>query len=152
MKSKTVAAVLAFFLGGIGVHKFYLGESGKGLLYLFFCWTWIPGIIAFFEAFIFLTMSEDVFNAKYNGGAAALAVPAVQQTQAMSNNQAQNIVINVPSSVGAGGAAQVDVVSQLAKLNELRVAGALTDEEFQTEKRKLLGASMEASSPQQLLT
>lgn len=32
-RDKTVAAVLAFFLGGIGIHKFYLGQSGQGILY-----------------------------------------------------------------------------------------------------------------------
>lgn len=35
-KNKVVAAVLAFFLGGIGIHKFYLGQGGMGVLYLLF--------------------------------------------------------------------------------------------------------------------
>lgn len=29
---KIVAALLAFFLGGIGIHNFYLGETKKGVL------------------------------------------------------------------------------------------------------------------------
>lgn len=65
-RSKMAAALLAFFLGGIGVHKFYLGQTGMGILYLIFCWTWIPAIIAFVEFIIFLTMSDEDFDQKYN--------------------------------------------------------------------------------------
>jgi TM2 domain-containing membrane protein YozV len=66
MKSKSTAAILAFFLGGIGIHKFYLNRSGQGILYLLFFWTFIPGLIAFIEFFIYLFMSDREFNAKYN--------------------------------------------------------------------------------------
>lgn len=34
MKSKTTAYLLWFFLGIFGVHQFYLGKIGKGILYL----------------------------------------------------------------------------------------------------------------------
>lgn len=50
-KSPTTAVLLALFLGGLGIHKFYLGKAGMGILYLLFCWTYIPAVIAFFEAF-----------------------------------------------------------------------------------------------------
>ncbi|MBQ7412270.1 MAG: TM2 domain-containing protein [Clostridia bacterium] len=33
-KSKIAAALLAFFLGGFGVHNFYLGYTGKGIAQL----------------------------------------------------------------------------------------------------------------------
>lgn len=68
MKNKTTAAILAFFLGGIGVHRFYLGQGGLGILYLLFCWTFIPMIISFVDFIIFLTMDEKTFNDKYNNG------------------------------------------------------------------------------------
>jgi len=64
-KNKVVAALLAFFLGGLGVHKFYLGQIGMGVLYLVFCWTFIPAIAAFVEFIIYLTMSDEAFNEKY---------------------------------------------------------------------------------------
>jgi TM2 domain-containing membrane protein YozV len=65
-KSRIAAALLAFFLGGIGVHKFYLGQVGWGFLYLIFCWTFIPAIAAFVEFIIYLTMSDQAFAAKYH--------------------------------------------------------------------------------------
>jgi len=35
MKSKTTAYLLWFFFGLIGIHKFYLGKTGMGILYIF---------------------------------------------------------------------------------------------------------------------
>jgi TM2 domain-containing membrane protein YozV len=64
-KSRVAAALLAFFLGGFGVHKFYLGRTAAGVLYLLFFWTFIPAIIAFVEFIIYLTMSDEAFAAKY---------------------------------------------------------------------------------------
>lgn len=51
--------LLAFFLGGFGAHKFYSGNTGKGILYLVFCWTSIPAIIAFIEFIIGLCKPSD---------------------------------------------------------------------------------------------
>ena len=68
MKDKTTAAILAFLLGGIGVHRFYLGQGGLGILYLLFCWTLIPLVISFIDFIIFLTMNDNAFNEKYNNG------------------------------------------------------------------------------------
>jgi len=68
MKNKIAAFLLAWFMGGIGIHKFYLGQTGWGILYLIFCWTLIPAIAAFVEGIIYLTMSELEFNRLYNGG------------------------------------------------------------------------------------
>lgn len=68
MKNKIIAALLAFFLGSFGAHQFYLGNNGKGILYVLFCWTLIPSLIAFVEFILFLTMSEEAFNEKYNSG------------------------------------------------------------------------------------
>ena len=45
-RSRIAAALFALFLGGIGVHKFYLGQVGQGILYLLFFWTFIPAFIA----------------------------------------------------------------------------------------------------------
>lgn len=53
-----MAGILAIFLGGIGIHKFYLGKAEWGLIYFFFSWTGIPLLLGIFEGFIYLTMSQ----------------------------------------------------------------------------------------------
>ena len=65
MKSKALAVLLALFLGGIGMHKFYLGKPLWGIIYLVFCWSYIPSIISFVEGIIYLCTSENEFQAKY---------------------------------------------------------------------------------------
>jgi len=34
-KSRGVAAVLCFFLGVLGIHRFYVGKVGTGIIWLF---------------------------------------------------------------------------------------------------------------------
>ena len=65
-KNKLAAALLAIFLGGLGIHKFYLRKVGMGILYLIFCWTGIPAIIGFIEGIYYLCFSDQTFNDKYN--------------------------------------------------------------------------------------
>ena len=36
-RDKTVALILCIFLGYLGAHKFYVGKTGMGLIYLFTC-------------------------------------------------------------------------------------------------------------------
>jgi len=64
-KSKIAAGVLAILLGGIGIHKFYLGKIGMGILYILFCWTGIPSIIALVEGIIYLTTSDEKWAQRF---------------------------------------------------------------------------------------
>lgn len=57
---KVVAGVLALLLGGIGIHKFYLGRTIQGVLFLIFSWTFIPGIIAFIEGILILANNKQL--------------------------------------------------------------------------------------------
>jgi TM2 domain-containing membrane protein YozV len=111
MKNKLVAALLALFVGGFGIHKFYLGRTGAGIVYLIFCWTLIPGMIAFIESIILLFMSEAEFNFKFNGQFAAPVLPA-------SNPMQQAFA--------------------LEKLAELQAKGLITENEFETKRRQIL--------------
>jgi RNA polymerase subunit RPABC4/transcription elongation factor Spt4 len=64
-KDRTTAGLLAIFLGGVGVHKFYLGSILLGFCYLFFFWTGIPAIIGLIEGIYYFTLSEQEFARKY---------------------------------------------------------------------------------------
>ena len=64
MKDKNVAAFLALFFGWLGIHRFYLGQPGRGILYIiFFFFSWI---ISFVDFFAFLFMDQRTFDLKYN--------------------------------------------------------------------------------------
>lgn len=65
-KSRSVAIVLALLLGGLGIHRFYLGHLGLGVIYLVLCWTLIPSIIAFIEGIVWLFTSEKSFQEQYS--------------------------------------------------------------------------------------
>ena len=60
-KSVTTAVVITFFLGGFGIHRFWFNEIGIGFLYLLFCWTFIPSIVALIELF-FMKKKVDDYN------------------------------------------------------------------------------------------
>lgn len=57
--------MLALFLGGIGIQKFYLNRPVAGLLSVLFCWTFIPSFIALYDAVAICAMGEAKFQAKY---------------------------------------------------------------------------------------
>lgn len=45
-KKKSVALLLCIFGGMLGLHQFYVGKIGKGILYLFTCGLFFIGWIA----------------------------------------------------------------------------------------------------------
>ena len=64
VRSKIAAGIFGILLGSFGVHKFYLGKIGLGIVYILFFWTGIPGIIGIIEGILYLTSSDRDFEAK----------------------------------------------------------------------------------------
>lgn len=73
-KSKIAAALLAFFLGAFGIHKFYLGCNSAGVIMLVlflvgFVLLGLPsliiGVIAFIEFIIYIVKSDEDFQRIY---------------------------------------------------------------------------------------
>lgn len=63
-KSKTTAGILAILLGGLGVHRFYLGQPIIGLICILACWTYIPALLGLIDGIMLLTQSEEDFQIK----------------------------------------------------------------------------------------
>lgn len=73
-KSKVVAGLLAIFLGGFGIHKFYLGYNKAGIVMLLFTmfgflFFGIPGaivwLIGLIEGIIYISKSDQDFFETY---------------------------------------------------------------------------------------
>lgn len=58
--NKWLYILVALFLGGFGIHKFMVGQTGAGVIYLLFCWTGIPALIAFFSAIGAIFKAADI--------------------------------------------------------------------------------------------
>ena len=68
---KLVAGLLGIFLGGLGIHKFYLGMTNPGLVMLLVSlltcgvgWT-VMHTIGLIEGILYLTKSDDDFEKQY---------------------------------------------------------------------------------------
>ena len=73
-KSKVVAGLLGILLSGLGIHKFYLGQTTAGIIMLL-CFlfgfillgipTLIVSIIGFIEGILYLVKSDEEFERTY---------------------------------------------------------------------------------------
>ncbi len=117
MKNKTTAALLAFFLGGFGVHLFYLDKPGRGLIYIVLVLaalvlyppaSIVVGIIAFIDFIHILTMSTHQFNVEFNGGE------------------------------GNASATNANISDEIKKMFDLKESGAITEAEYDAKKLQLL--------------
>lgn len=76
-KSKLAAGLLGIFLGGLGIHKFYLGYKKEGIIMLVVCLVGSlllglgaigMGVIGLIEGIIYLTKSDSEFEEIYVKG------------------------------------------------------------------------------------
>jgi hypothetical protein len=99
-RDEVIGILLALFLGGFGIHHFYLRNTGLGILYLCFSWTPIPWILGFIECF-FMPGRVREFNAIQAAGiAASLGIPMPGWGQPMQ------VTVNMPPPPQAAYASQ----------------------------------------------
>ena len=66
-KQKVVAGILAILLGWLGIHHFYLGSVGAGVvcILLSFCFG-LGALLGIVEGILILVMKDEEFEARYN--------------------------------------------------------------------------------------
>lgn len=118
MRNRTAAILICFFGGGFGIHKFYLGQNVQGIIYLLFCWTALPALIAFFEFLGLCFMSDREFDARFN--------------------YTQPHTLDRSSSPIAPSRTTKDATATLYDLKKLYDDGIITAEEYEVKRRKML--------------
>jgi TM2 domain-containing membrane protein YozV len=126
-KSAGVAYLLWFFTGGFGGHRFYLGRTGSAVaqlcLTVFGFLTLIVFIGFFLLAAVGIWLLVDLFT-----------IGGIVESQ----NRALMARLNT------GGAQKESPVDELTKFAALRDSGAITDDEYEIHKRRLIGAPVPA--------
>ena len=75
-KSKGAATLLALTLGGLGAHRFYLGDRKVGLAMLLFCWTFVPALVGVVDFVRLAFMTDREFENRWGRASRPLLVPA----------------------------------------------------------------------------
>ncbi|WP_298451177.1 NINE protein [uncultured Prevotella sp.] len=145
MKDKTVAGLFALFLGVLGIHWFYLGRIGRGVLYLILTvllwWTvWelvILGIINLIEGIILLCKDQDEFDLIYNKGRSNFYHSPNNQVNPLQSSYSFS---QFSQQVSQNKVKNKGKAEQLLELKALLDKGILTQEEFDNEKKKILNS------------
>lgn len=124
-KSAGVAYLLWFFTGGVGGHRFYLGRTGSAVAQMCLC---LIGIVTavlvvgfFLLAALGIWLLIDLFTL---GGMVS-----------EHNNK-------LMQRLNAGPVVRTEPVDELAKFAALRDRGAISDEEYESQKRRLIGPAV----------
>ena len=112
-KSKLVAGLLGIFLGTFGVHNFYLGYTGMGILKL---------------------LTAGCFGILYIIDIVNIATGNLRPADGSPYEDDKKSAAQQPTTVPANAA------DELKKYKELLDQGVLTEEEFQEKKEQLLKA------------
>jgi hypothetical protein len=123
-RDEVVGILLALFLGGFGVHHFYLRRTGLGVLYACFCWTPFPWVLGFIECF-FMPGRVREFNAIQAAGIAAalgISMPGFGQPVNVTVNMPPTT--NMPPATSAPPVGQPGTLAACARCQKTNPVGA----------------------------
>jgi len=129
MKNKTTAGILALFLGWIGVHRFYLGQTGLGIVYFFLMFFFgVSFILGLIDAIIFFSMDENEFNRKYNSPERqAINDRYIKQYGPYSQNRGRIPAVPRNAPVSGRETQNPYKISGIKKYKEFDLEGAIDD-------------------------
>ena len=67
MKTTMVAILLLLFTGGLGGHHFYLGNTKRAWVSVFFFWTLIPAILCWIDIFFVAGQVRELNQTEIDG-------------------------------------------------------------------------------------
>ena len=126
-RDEVVGVLLALFLGCFGLHHFYVGRVGLGILYCCFCWTGIPAILGIIECF-FMPGRVRMYNAIQAAGLAAalgIGIPGyVGYPGWVAPGYAQPILVSVQTVPAAGSGMAETTLIACGNCRQTNPAGA----------------------------
>ena len=144
-KSKVVSALLAFFLGTTGAHRYYLGYKKQGIVQTCGFVSIIIGYAIFIPAMMDSSAGMLIFSTLLLLYGAGISIWAFVDfirilTGGLTPADGSAYTENHPAQVQVVQAApspsdNIDALEKLAKLHE---QGILTDDEFRQKKTELL--------------
>ena len=122
-KSRLIALLLCIFVGGLGIHRFYVGKIGTGIL-----WLLTAGCFGIGALVDIIMIATENFTDDENRLIVQDSKKDAAFAYAASSGNANN---GTKSS-------REDVLDQIEKLAKLRDSGAITQEEYEAKKAILM--------------
>lgn len=122
-KNKDTALLLCIFGGFLGLHQFYVGRWGKGFVYMFTLGFFLIGWAGD-------TLSILLGSFRDNTGA------PLRATSKENNSVTEVKVVN--QEVVHKTVNEDDNITKIERLSKLKEQGAISQEEFEVQKQKLL--------------
>lgn len=142
MKSRESAIILACLsvcFGGIGFHKFYLGQFGSFFLYLLFMFTTIPFFLSIGDLIVLVGMDQHRFNVIYNYDFLDRLRDDQDRTESLLNAPRRQ-AWNDQSRFSRTDSSQSSnsKVQELKELRKLLVEGAISEQDYEALKNDIL--------------
>ena len=122
-KSRLITLLLCIFVGGLGIHRFYVGKIGTGIL-----WLLTGGCLGVGALVDIIMIATENFTDDGNR--------LIVQDSRKNPNYAYSSASSGTS--GATKSSRDDVLDQIEKLAKLRDSGAITQEEYDAKKAILM--------------